>query len=351
MGGIYKVNKTSGELSQISGGTLYADLPVGSWIKNDMGTIPNGFLKEGDTISQSEYPDLYAKYGSTVPYMADTSEPSDWEDITIGTTNVTMAYDGFVIGKWNLVNNRGEFTVNDTILFATSNASSGVSEVEIPVKKGDTIKQTGSNTSALFIKARYYKKSLIVKAKNIGAPENLVESVRDALQYNVQKLVDTINYAKTDNYCTTATSTNSGMTVPFDRSEYSDGNYIARIHTMVARKTNSGDLYFKTFIDIPIATGTDPNTGLTIKSYGFIPDWSESHREFARSGVVYYNGIEVFMEEGTYSGETRDVIGLWYKYETYTEKNVIVYMPSAVGFIANSDITTYIEKVEIFKLD
>lgn len=176
------VDKSTGNLIPVAGGTLYADLPVGAWIKwDDQTNLPDGYLKAGDTITQADYPELYAKYGSTVPYKADDSELSDWEDITIGTSNVTMAYDGFVIGKWSLSNNRGEFTVNDTIVFSTANSASGVGELEIPVKKGDTIKQTGSTTTASLIKARFYKKSLIVKAKSTGAPTDIIEGVKDAL--------------------------------------------------------------------------------------------------------------------------------------------------------------------------
>lgn len=183
------VNKTDGSLIPVAGGTLYADTPVGAWIKwDDQTNLPDGYLKAGDTISQSEYPEVYAKYGSTVPYKADDSELSDWEDITIGTSNVTMAYDGFVIGKWSLSNNRGEFTVNDTIVFSTANSASGVGELEIPVKKGDTIKQTGSTTTASLIKARFYKKSLIVKAKQTPMPADFMNAVEEA--------IDTSNLAK-----------------------------------------------------------------------------------------------------------------------------------------------------------
>lgn len=179
------------------------------------------------------------------------------------------------------------------------------------------------------------------------------EVVKNDLQYNVLKLVATINYAKTQNYCYRVSTTGVGVDIPFDEVEsYSDGNYFARIHVMVARNTNkSVDLYYKTFIDIPIAKGTDPNTGLTIKSYGFIPDWSQEPTSSPSSDGGYNNGIEVVLQRGTYDGVERDVVGMWYNYSVFgSSKKIVVYMPTKVGFITNSQVATYIEKIQIFKL-
>ena len=61
---IYK-NGENG-LIRIAGGTLYADLPIGSEIKYTGSTPPLGFLAEdGSTYSATDYPDLYAVLGTT----------------------------------------------------------------------------------------------------------------------------------------------------------------------------------------------------------------------------------------------------------------------------------------------
>lgn len=57
------------------------------------------------------------------------------------------------------------------------------------------------------------------------------------------------------------------------------------------------------------------------------------------------------LRRGTYDGAERDVVGMWYNYSIFDNvKKVVVYMPTEVGFITNSQVTTYIEKIQIFKL-
>ena len=175
----FMVNKQTGERIPTAGITLYADLPVGSWVKNDMTPMPTGFLKEGDTISQSQYPELYAKYGSTVPYMADTSELSEYET---ASTSFTAQYDGFINANSTGGTGYGiAIRINGTLIANNSNATYGVNGISAVLKKGDTVSITGEALSSATIKVAYYKKSLIVKAKNTGAPTDIIEGVRDAL--------------------------------------------------------------------------------------------------------------------------------------------------------------------------
>lgn len=170
--------KKDGSLQRIAGGTLYADLPIGSWVKWDSENLPNGFLKAGDTISQSECPELYAKYGSTVPYKADTSELGDYENITFPTTAqydgviITTAYDGGVL----------TFRINDNPVYIRSQ-SSGINAgtATVPIRKGDVIgfdSASGNYTIAV----RYYKKSLIVKAKQVAVPADFMDAIDDILK-------------------------------------------------------------------------------------------------------------------------------------------------------------------------
>lgn len=176
------VDPTTGDLTRVAGGTLYADLPIGSWIKNDMGTLPSGFLKEGDVISQSEYPELYAKYGSTVPYKADTSELSDYSTpITFEqiTTGYTMPYDGVLnIGaNSNASSVIANVTVNGELIVNIGTTS--YTSTFVRFRKGDVIKVNNIVSNNYVLKVAYYKKSLIVKAMSASLPFDFTEYVRN----------------------------------------------------------------------------------------------------------------------------------------------------------------------------
>jgi len=182
------VNPTTGALTRVAGGTLYADLPIGSWIKNDMDAIPSGFLKEGDTINQTLYPELYAKYGPTVPYKADTSELSDYENITLSTDSsnpTVMPYDGVYILANYGVSNIHHIYLNGIKISAgiTGNNTTGASmSSTILFKKGDTMYRLNTYIeSSTFVEhVAYYKKSLIVKAKHVGIPSDFIDAIDDA---------------------------------------------------------------------------------------------------------------------------------------------------------------------------
>jgi hypothetical protein len=138
-----------------------------------MGTLPSGFLKEGDTISQSEYPELYAKYGSTVPYKADTSELSDYEATTFGTTAKIVPYDGLL----TITHKQGlTVQINGVTVFNVTSGSADNSSITVALNKGDSILITGTMQEQ---KARYYKKSLIVKAKQVAVPFDMAEYIRN----------------------------------------------------------------------------------------------------------------------------------------------------------------------------
>lgn len=194
------VDPTTGDLTRVAGGTLYADLPIGSWVKNDMDTLPSGFLKEGDAISQSEYPELYAKYGSTVPYKADTSELSDYEPLTIGTnagSATTALYDGI----FRLTNGTCEaaqyyVSTDGGTTYSTVGASAGggipnqnyATSSTLYLKKGwkfyvapyGDASSVGLSTNGFIA---YYKKSLIVKAKQVAVPADFMNAVAETNSY------------------------------------------------------------------------------------------------------------------------------------------------------------------------
>ena len=168
-----------GSLLRVAGGTLYADLPIGSWVKNDSDTIPSGFLKAGDTISQTLYPELYAMYGNTVPYKADTSELGDYENVTFPTSlQVTAQYDGVII---TTAYDGGylTFNINDNkVYIRTQSSGINAGTATVPIRKGDVISVEGAGGNYT-INVRYYKKSLIVKAKQVAVPFDVAEYIRN----------------------------------------------------------------------------------------------------------------------------------------------------------------------------
>lgn len=177
---LYKVDSDTADLTLVAGGTLYADLPIGSWVKNDMDTLPSGFLKEGDTISQSECPELYAKYGSTVPYKADTSELSEYEEFSLSTTASTFPYDGFMSVSALCNNTRTMIFLNDQEVARFNTTGSQDPTVSFSFKKGDTIRVDNTSSTITNCKVAYYKKSLIVKAKHTPVPADFMDAVNDA---------------------------------------------------------------------------------------------------------------------------------------------------------------------------
>ena len=178
---LYKVDDTTADLTKVAGGTLYAELPIGSWVKNDMNTLPSGFLKEGDTISQSECPELYAKYGSTVPYKADTSELSEYEKLNFpASLQVTAQYDGVII---TTAYDGGylTFNINDNkVYIRTQSSGINAGTATVPFRKGDVISIEGAGENYT-INVRYYKKSLIVKAKHTPVPADFMDAVEEAI--------------------------------------------------------------------------------------------------------------------------------------------------------------------------
>lgn len=190
---VNKVSQTDGSLAPIAGGTLYTDMPIGTWIKwDDQTNMPDGFLKYGDTITQAEYPELYAMYGATVPYKADKSELGAINNPYTISTNAAaptiMPYDGFIsFGYLGTASSSPQYLtvwVNGAGVFNIHHANGGQERgmMTIPVKKGDSVycnNQYDMNSS------RWYDKTLIVKAKQTALPTDFGNAVDDKIVANM----------------------------------------------------------------------------------------------------------------------------------------------------------------------
>ena len=208
---VYEYNASSDKLNLVAGGTLYADLPIGSWVKNDSNETPSGFLKAGDAIDPTLYPELYAMYGSTVPYKADTSELGDYENITFPTSlQVTAQYDGVII---TTAYDGGylTFNINDHKAYIRTQ-SSGINAgaTTVPFRKGDVIRVEGADGNYT-INVRYYNKSLIVKAKQVSVPFDVAEYIRKWNSPDWDNAIDVITYVQDEAGPKTYTAIDDGF--------------------------------------------------------------------------------------------------------------------------------------------
>lgn len=60
----YIYNATTKELEYVAGGTLYAEMPIGTIVPFGGSTVPDGYeLCDGSEVLKTDYPDLYAVIG------------------------------------------------------------------------------------------------------------------------------------------------------------------------------------------------------------------------------------------------------------------------------------------------
>lgn len=231
--GLYQNN--NGSLDLLAGSTVYADMPVGTWIKwDDQDNLPTGFLKYGDTITQADYPELYALYGATVPYKADTSELGAIETYTLSLSSASpnvCQYDGFIsLGYLGTANSSPQYLtvwVNSSGMYNVHHGNAGQERgmMTIPVKKGDTVY---GNNSYDMNSARWYKKSLIVKAKQIALPTDFEDAVDEKIDV-VDARIDGITSIE---YKTATLATQSNYT--FAKWQYTKTGHLCTAYIQVS---------------------------------------------------------------------------------------------------------------------
>lgn len=191
MGGIYEVNKTSGELSQIAGGTLYADAPVGSIVSFGGPIIPTGWLAcRGQAISRTDYADLFAVigtyYGSgngtTTFNVPDLREATTKGVGLSGKSNNHYDEDGVALGEFvedriqahTHSNKTGSTTAGAVAwtMFATSQVTSAIEQTNNGV-----VGRFGNTTEVKAVGVNF-----IIKAKKVGAPTDFIDAISSILK-------------------------------------------------------------------------------------------------------------------------------------------------------------------------
>lgn len=106
---IYIYNGTEKQLDHVAGGTLFADLPIGTIVPFGGSSVPNGYeLCDGSELLKTEYPDLYSVIGDAFGTASVNTKfvLPDLRESTIkgvgltGLSNNHMDADGLALGEF-----------------------------------------------------------------------------------------------------------------------------------------------------------------------------------------------------------------------------------------------------------
>lgn len=192
------VDPTTGDLTRVAGGTLYADNPIGSIIPFGSSTIPAGYLLcNGQAVSRTTYSALFAVIGTAfgVGDGSTTFNVPDMREATTkgvglsGKSNNHYDADGVALGEFvedrvqahTHANKTGSSTAGneDWVMFATSQVLSGTAQTDYGV-----LGRFGSTTEVKAVGVNY-----IIKAKHVGIPSDFIDAVDDAI---ADTTVDTV---------------------------------------------------------------------------------------------------------------------------------------------------------------
>lgn len=188
---VNKVNKTTGDLSLLAGGTLYADSPIGSIIPYGGATAPAGwFICDGTELVRATYPELFAVIGTSFGTPSDNTKfklPDLREATTkgvglTGKSNNHYDADGLALGEF--IDDRiqehthhAKFTDEEGLLAAQGLAYGVV--VRDPVGQLTGINASGSFGATTEVKA--VGVNYIIKAVSVGIPADFISAVDSAL--------------------------------------------------------------------------------------------------------------------------------------------------------------------------
>ena len=195
---VNKVNQSTGELSPISGGTLYADAPVGSIQAYGGSSAPWGWLLcQGQAISRATYAELFNVIGTSFGEGDGSTTfnvPDLRESVPVGTgtrdSGVTT-HDTYDIGQFKddqLQNHTHSITSNVSARGLTNRApvsnAAGWTFFWGNDNTNDNTGRTGTTTHGKQLGVNY-----IIKATTIALPSDFASAVDDKISAN---MVDSI---------------------------------------------------------------------------------------------------------------------------------------------------------------
>ena len=189
---VNKVN-SDGSLSRVAGGTLYADLAVGSIVPFGGSVVPSGYLLcNGAEVLKTAYTELYAVIGDAFGTASDNTKfklPDLREAVPKGAglsgkSNVHYDEDGVALGEF--VDDRIQDHRHEVSVIPQSGGSqyiAGCSGGAISKSLTDYVDTTiatstrkGATTEVKAVGANY-----IIKAKQVAVPADFMDAIDDAL--------------------------------------------------------------------------------------------------------------------------------------------------------------------------
>lgn len=302
---VNRYNSTTGKLEIISGGTLYADAPIGSIQAYGGTTAPTGWLLcQGQAVSRTEYAELFtiigtafgAGDGSTTFNVPDLREATTKGVGLSSKTSVHYDSDGIALGEFvddrikrhnhqvyvrdaghahSLALTLGAFPAGDQFLVPYNAAPSGVvtdsASANIQVNSSPTFTgesnsttDTGSTTNEVKAVGVNY----IIKAKQVSIPvdfaDSLVGYVGEEAVYNLYQWSDTRVATDPDTYKDFAVEQDGWYSIDYTLTQSgNDNNGFAirdfdeqgETHT-IGRAEIAGCTYYRSNIIIPLKAGT-----------------------------------------------------------------------------------------------
>jgi microcystin-dependent protein len=212
----YKYDKTTGKLTKIAGGTLYADSPVGSILPFGGTAIPTGWLAcSGQAISRTDYADLYAVIGtyygsgdgSTTFNVPDLREATVKGTGLSGKSNAHYSVGGITLGQF--VDDQMQGHWHDVVLRQSGGSKVYVADENLdnynsnnlfgtktrnvatdPISDGTNgTPRTGTTTEVKAVGVNF-----IIKAKSVGLPADITNEVESIVSTETVSLLKTYTY-------------------------------------------------------------------------------------------------------------------------------------------------------------
>lgn len=175
--GVYKYDKANDKMDLIAGGTLYADVVVGSIIPYGGTTAPSGWLLcQGQAVSRTTYSELFKVIGTSFGVGDDSTTfnvPDLRETVPVGVgendAQTIANHDIYTLGEFK-DDNLGK---HDHPLVVTTRATYNTAGV--PVGVGN------NNTPTTATHGKQLGVNYIIKAKHTPVPADFIDVVDEAM--------------------------------------------------------------------------------------------------------------------------------------------------------------------------
>ena len=199
----YEYDSQNQELHRIAGGTLYASIPIGSYIPFGGTAIPTGWLLcNGQAVSRTDYADLFAVIGtaygngdgSTTFNIPDLREAVPKGAGLTSKSNNHLDADGLAVGEFlddrlqtHQHNYVHPYQGSQFPLQSASSPANGGTEL----LTGDNNGRTGATTEVKSVGSNY-----IIKAKQIGVPADFASAIEDVIDEKFSYSTSEVNTGK-----------------------------------------------------------------------------------------------------------------------------------------------------------